>query len=196
MADATTTADDLAIDADEATPGAPLPEFFEIIDGEVVEIPPMGINEIAIANELKQFLDAYLRDQPLGRFYIETLHDLRPVVDRNRRPDAAFVSFERWPKDKPFPRGNAWPVVPEIAVEVVSPHDDAIELITKIHEYFRAGARLAWVVFQPVAQVYVYESTTSIRVLGRGDALEGGDVLPGFRVPLAELFGPEQAPGA
>jgi Uma2 family endonuclease len=123
---------------------------------------------------------------------IDVLFDLRPAVNRSRQPDMALVCFDRWARGKKIPRGAAWRVVPDLAVEVVSPTDSADGLIEKVHEYFDAGCRLVWVVYPTFEEVYIYESPKAIRVLGRDDALDGGDVLPGFRLPLAELFAPEE----
>jgi Uma2 family endonuclease len=88
---------------------------------------------------------------------------------------------------------NPWDVVPDLAVEVISPSDLVYDLIQKIAEYFEAGVRLVWVVYPPQRLVYVYESLTRARILTVADELEGGAVLPGFRLPVANLF-PEVAP--
>ena len=86
--------------------------------------------------------------------------------------------------DQPIPVGdNAWDVVPDLAIEVVSPNDFAEELLEKIDEYFRAGVQLAWVVFPRQRLIYVYESLTQIRVLTAADVLDGGTVV--HRFPLA-----------
>ena len=82
--------------------------------------------------------------------------------------------------------------MPDAAIEVISPSDMIEDLLVKLDEYFRAGVRLAWVVFPQQQLVYVYESFTQIRVLTRADTLEGGAVVPGFRLALSELF--PQAP--
>ncbi|QDV32425.1 Uma2 family endonuclease [Tautonia plasticadhaerens] len=176
----------------DSVPERDLPEWFEVVDGTIVELSPLGANEGLLANELKRFLDLFLHQHPLGRSVVEILFDLRPTLNRSRQPDVAFITSERWPSGKKVRSGHALPVVPDLAVEVVSPTDSAENLIAKIHEYFDAGSRLVWVVYPTVEEVYVYESPRSIRVLGRQDELDGGDVLPGFRLGLAELFGPEE----
>ena len=76
----------------------------------------------------------------------------------------------------------------DLCVEVVSPSDRADYIQDKIDEYFRAGVRLVWVFYPRHRLVYVYDSPTAVRGLGRSDALDGGVALPGFRLPLAELF--------
>jgi Uma2 family endonuclease len=109
-----------------------------------------------------------------------------------RRPDVAFVSYQRWPRNRRVPRAEAWDVVPDLAVEVVSPSNTAEEILAKIREYFQASCLRLWVVYPAEEMVYVYQSPTQLRVLTRNDNLEGEDFLPGFRLPLAELF--EQEP--
>jgi Uma2 family endonuclease len=86
------------------------------------------------------------------------------------------------------PRTAAWAVVPALAIEVISPTDLAEEVVLKVREYFQAGVQLVWVVFPAEQQVYVYESPTKIRILSRVEELDGGSVLPGFRLPLTALF--------
>lgn len=75
-----------------------------------------------------------------------------------------------------------------MVIEVVSPSDRDLDVIGKVREYFDAGVRQAWVVFPDVRQVYVYRSPKQAIILGDGDELDGGDLLPLFRLPLAELF--------
>jgi Uma2 family endonuclease len=116
------------------------------------------------------------------------IFDLRPHVNRERRPDVAFVSFERWPRDRPMPRARSWAVVPELAVEIVSLTNTADEVAEKVEEYYKAGVRLVWVVYPGQSKVYAYTSTTAVRVLAAGDVLEGGDVMPELRLPLREIF--------
>jgi Uma2 family endonuclease len=79
-------------------------------------------------------------------------------------------------------------VLPDICVEVVSPNDLADEIETKINEYFEAGVRLVWIVYPRHERCYVHEPTRQVRCLTRDDSLDGGAVLPGFILPLSELF--------
>jgi Uma2 family endonuclease len=115
----------------------------------------------------------------------ETLFVLDRDADLKRRPDVAFVSRTRWP-GRPQ-QTEAWDVIPDLAVEVVSPTNTADEVLEKIDEYFRFGVRLVWVIYCEPLQVYVYRSAKDVRVLRPGDDLEGGDVLPGFRLPIDTL---------
>jgi Uma2 family endonuclease len=166
---------------------------YEFVDGQWVEMPPMSAFASIVASRLVRHLNAHAVIQDLGEAYSETLVRLPLNGGRQRRPDGVFVSYQRWPKSRPFVEdANAWDVVPDLAIEVVSPTDLAEDVLEKVEEYFRAGVSLVWVVYPRLRLVHVYESLTRIRGLTRTDELDGGAVLPGFRVPLATLF-PEEA---
>jgi Uma2 family endonuclease len=77
---------------------------------------------------------------------------------------------------------------------VISPNDTVEDLLERIDEYFRAGVRCVWVVFPRRRVIYVYESEKKMQALTRADELEGGSVLPGFRLPLTALFLEESPP--
>lgn len=163
--------------------------FYEIIDGERVELPPMSIYSSWIANWLLSFLNEFARARSLRVAVGEMLFRFPPPVGRSRRPDVAWVSYERWSKDRPMPlEGNAWEVVPDLAVEVISPSDLAEEVLDKLLEYFRAGVRLVWVVYPVQRVIYAYQSPTQVRILTGADELDGGSVLPAFRLALSVLF--------
>jgi Uma2 family endonuclease len=163
-------------------------ELYEVIDGIRVRTPPMGVFAVWIASRLGRFLGQFA-DEKLGRVIIEALFHLPAPVNRDRRPDIAFVSYERWAKDRPMPQtDNAWDVVPNLTTEVVSPTDKADEIELKITEYFRAGVELVWVVYPMQGKIYVHSSPTQITALTRAEVLDGGTVVPGFKLALAELF--------
>lgn len=167
--------------------------LYEIVGSEVVETPPMGAYEAEIASLLQQMIGPFATEHRLGRVLTETLFDLRPAVDRSRRPDVAFVSAARWPLDRRAPRrAAAWPVVPDLAIEIISPSNTMDGVLSKVEEYFAAGSRLVWVMLCERNMVYVYQSPTRVRVLTLGGALDGGDVLPAFRLELSDLFSPPE----
>jgi Uma2 family endonuclease len=116
------------------------------------------------------------------------IFDLRPRVNRERRPDVAFVCYERWARDRRLPRTRSWAVIPDLAVEVVSPTNTVDEVADKLEEYFTVGVRQVWVVYPVHAKIYVYTSTSSVRILTPADELHGGDILPGFRLSVRDLF--------
>ena len=167
--------------------------LYEIIDGQRVELPPMSAYASIVSSRLGQKLGSFAASNRLAQVAVETLFRLPLQRSRNRRPDVAIVTYERWPIGRPIPfADNAWDVVPDLAVEVVSPHDLADEIMQKIVEYFQAGVRLVWVVYPQQRLVYVYEALTQVCVRASTEELDGGSVLPGLRLPLAELF-PELA---
>lgn len=176
-----------------SSPSIELDGLYEVIGSEIVEKPPMGAFEYEVASILQELIGPFVRSNRLGRVVTETLFDLRPAVDRSRRPDAAFVSASRWPLNRRAPRTNAWTVVPDLAIEVVSETNMMNDILTKISEYFRAGVQRVWVVNPDQENIYVYASPTSIRVLTTADDLDGEEVIPGFRLPVAVLFEGEPA---
>jgi len=163
--------------------------LFEIIDGQHVELSPTSILANRVASMIQVYLGHYLLSNPLGETLMETLFRLPLPVDRNRRPDVSFVSAQSIAQAPPQPGSdNAWAVLPELMVEVVSPHDLAEEIIERLNEYFAAGTKLVWVVYPTQRLLYIYQSPRQVRILGVADELDGGVVLPGFRIPLASLF--------
>ena len=187
MSTATITAPARAV-----APGADLSELmYEVVDGVIVEKPPMGVYEYDLANVLNNRLTDFIMPLGLGRVWVEMFFDFRPIVDRQRRPDVAFISADRWPIDRRAPRRAAtWRMVPDLAVEVVSPTNPAVEVAEKVEEYFHVGMSRVWVVYPNTAKVYVYDSPTSVRIFGRGQPLTDEAMFPGFRLDLDELFGP------
>lgn len=163
-------------------------KLYEEIDGQVVEMPPMSVSAAVCASELFGQLFAFVKPREIGRAVVEALFHFPDPINRNRRPDVAFVSYERFPKSARITPENAWDVVPVLAVEVVSPSDTASELMDKVMEYFRAGVRLVWVVYPEQELVVIHDTLTQMRGLTRADTLDGGAVLPGFMLPLATLF--------
>jgi Uma2 family endonuclease len=167
------------------------PDNYEIVDGRKVELPPMSVDSIALASRLCRLLSNFGIDHNLGEAYSEMLFQLPLEKQRGRKPDVAFVSYTKWPKDRVMPGDNAWKVLPDLCVEVVSPTDKGDGIEEKIDEYIRSQVPLIWLIYPRNESVYVYELGGSIRRLTRADTLEGGVAVPGFAVPLADLF-PQQ----
>jgi Uma2 family endonuclease len=161
---------------------------YEVINGKFVEKPAMGVFEVWIASELFGWLKGSAAVKNHGRVVSEMLFQLDTEKGLKRRPDLAFVSFERWPKSCPIPRTTAWEVVPDLAIEVISPTNLASGVIVKIRDYFNHGVKGVWVVYPIEELVYVYESPTRVQILTRADRLESQSILPGFELPLESLF--------
>ena len=168
--------------------------LYEVVDGRTVELPPMGAYESDIANFLAELLNDHARGGRLGRAFVELLFQIDVARDLKRRPDLAFVSATRWPYRKRVPRGEAWDMIPNLAVEVVSKSNTGEEILAKLEDYFQTGTELVWVVYPSARQVYAYTSTTEVRILAEPANLDGANVLPGFQLSLNRLF--EDEPNA
>ena len=112
---------------------------------------------------------------------------LRILPNQVRIPDVSFISWDRLPEGKLPPEPIAR-LAPDLAVEVLSPSNTKGEMDRKLKDYFAAGVRLAWLIDPPSQTAEVYTSPTEVRHVGKNQALDGGDVLPGFRLPLKQLF--------
>jgi Uma2 family endonuclease len=167
--------------------------LYEVVAGRHVELPPMGARETHLASELTICLGGFVKPRAMGRVEAEMLFLLDEEAGLERRPDVAFISFERWPRDRPVPTTVAWRVSPNLVVEVVSAANKAPEVVRKVRDYFRTGTDRVWVVYPDEEQVYVYSSPTSIRVVDLAGELDGETVVPGFRLPLLDLFADAQA---
>ena len=167
----------------------PEPDSLYEFVGSTIKEKNAGAFELYTSYNIARLLGVHTSAHKLGHALHEMIFDFRPTIDRRRRPDAAFVSAERWAFGKRPPRTVYWKMVPDLAIEVVSPSDLMYEVIEKVEEYFQVGVRQVWLVLANVEKVYVYESPTLVRVVGSDEELDGGAVVPGFRVALRTLFG-------
>src|SRR4051812_4518343 len=106
---------------EEAILAADADALYEVVNGRRVELPPMGAFETDVAFALGFFLGLFCRTHRLRKVEVEMMFRLDATTDLQRRPDVSFVSYERWPRGRPVPRAPSWDVVPDLAVEVVSP---------------------------------------------------------------------------
>jgi Uma2 family endonuclease len=162
-------------------------ERYEVIDGVRVEREPMGAFETVLASWLCYLLNSFAAGKKLGLAVNEVLFVLHAARNLRRRPDVAFVSYARWPTPV-VARESAWNVVPDLAIEIVSPTNLAEEIDRKITDYFQSGVRLVWVFYPDSGRVYVYQSPTHVSIAERTDTLDGGEVLPGFRLPIIRVY--------
>jgi Uma2 family endonuclease len=167
----------------------PVPDdiLYEVVDGKIVE-KPVGATEVVITSILDQRLGPFAGTRRLGRVVAEMIFRIDVAKDLQRRPDVAFIAHARWPYNRRVPNVAVWDMVPDLAIEVVSPSNTAFEVQRKIHEYFDASVSQVWIIYPPQQEVYVFASTNRIEVLQMGQELDGGNLLPGFRLPLATLF--------
>jgi Uma2 family endonuclease len=149
----------------------------------------MSVRETYLASTLLRILGSFAWNAGLGHVTAEMLHLIIPATNLQRRPDLSFVSFKRWPRDREVPITSAWDVVPNLAIEVVSPSNSANQVMRTTKDYFESGVERVWVIYPEFAEIYDYTSPASVHILAHNQALEGGTLLPGFRLPLTELFG-------
>ncbi len=160
---------------------------YELVKGELFEMPPAGGRHGSVAMRIGIVLGSYVRENELGEvFAAETGFILRRDPDTVRAPDAAFVARERLPAGE-LPPGYL-EMVPDLAVEVVSPGDSAREVREKVADWMRAGVRLLWAIDPATRSVTVYRSTDDLSVLSEDDSLDGGQVIPGFSTNIKDLF--------
>lgn len=162
---------------------------YELVEGELRKMAPAGGEHGYLALEVAAELRNHVKANGLGRVYTaETGFKLSSNPDTVRAPDAAFVSRERVEKAGKV-RGY-WPGAPDLAVEVVSPNDSYAQVTEKALAWLKAGCGMVLVVDPEEHAVTVYRSRDEIRVLtsGAGDTIDGADVVPGWKLPVAELF--------
>ncbi len=157
----------------------------ELVDGTLVE-KAMGWEESAIAILIARLLGNFAEPQELG-IVLGSDGMLRLVPGLMRAPDVSFVASGRLKRYKQG--GERYPSIgADLAVEVVSKSNTKAEIARKLVEYFAAGTRLAWVVDPKKETVRVHRTPGSFVLLDSGDTLDGGDVLPGLRIPVQKLF--------
>jgi Uma2 family endonuclease len=147
---------------------------------------PAGSEHGAVIGNLSAMVWNYAKSHSLGRvFGAETGFLIAQDPDTVRAPDVAFVRAERISGN--LPQGF-FVGAPDLAVEVLSPSDRASEVLVKTQNWLEAGCRMVWVVDPLTQSVTVYRSRRDIVVLAAAELLSGDDVLPGFTLPVAEVF--------
>lgn len=157
----------------------------ELVDGTLVE-KPMGYEEAEIAATIIILLGSFVRRHKLG---IVTGPDgtIRLFPGLVRIPDVAFASWDRFPGRK-RPRTAIPHLAPDLVVEVLSASNTKGEMNRKLREYFAAGVRLVWLVDHRKRVVRVHIAVDQPILYSEDQSLDGGAVLPGFILPLNELF--------
>ena len=159
--------------------------LFELIDGTLVE-KIMGYRKSLVAVFIATCLNNFVLPRKLGK--VSGADGMMKLFPQSVRiPDVAFASWKRFEGGKvskrPVPS-----LVPDLAVEVLSEGNTDAELERKLKDYFGAGVRLVWLVDCDKRTVAVHTSPADPQVLDASATLTGGDVLPGFELPLVELF--------
>jgi Uma2 family endonuclease len=157
----------------------------ELVDGTLV-YKAMGFPESIVAMVLVGELRAFLKKKRLAAVSGPDGHT-RFFGNQIRMPDVAVFVLDKLP-DRKLPREQVCPVAPDLAVEVLSPGNTPKEMEGRLALFFRSGVRLVWLADARRRTVRVYQSPTSFTELGENDALDGGEILPGFTLSLREWF--------
>jgi Uma2 family endonuclease len=161
---------------------------YELIKGELIKVsPPPGHEHGLVAMNIAGPLFEYVKTKNLGHVYAaETGYLLEQNPDTVRAADVSFVRRERIEKAKPVQ--GYWKRAPDLAVEVISPSDTVGRIEGKVAEWLQSGARVVWIVSPTMRTVTVYRSLTDIVTFTEKDTLDGGDVVPGFQIAIADIF--------
>jgi Uma2 family endonuclease len=164
-----------------------IPRGYETRGGCFVEKRRTNRDRAVVAN-LVERLRPFVRRSPIGRVGTSLVLRFTPRSSDWWRPDAVYVSFDRWPAIKAIPGIDPWDVVPDLCVEVVSHTNLADDIQDRLQAYFGGGVRQVWVIYPRHERVYLYESETMVRILTPADTIDGGALFPGFQMPVRDLF--------
>ncbi len=159
--------------------------LFELVDGVLVE-KAMGFSESRLAIIIAHLIERFLEGVNLG-IVVGADGMMRLAPGLVRIPDVSFISWKRLPGRR-IPHEPIPSLAPDLAVEVLSVSNTEAEIQRKLGEYFAAGVRLAWVIDSEMRTARVYTSLKRVKTIPEDGALEGGKVLPGFRLALQGLF--------
>lgn len=159
---------------------------YELVNGELVDMGNSGMEHGFIASILNVRIGGYVLEYGLG-VICDSSTAFTLKSGNKRSPDLSFVSKERLRGLKRLPKGY-FQGAPDLAVEVISPSNTYEEIHEKLIEYFDNGCRLAWVIYPDEQYVLVYHQPQPEVMLKFQDDLDGETVIPGFTLPLAELF--------
>jgi Uma2 family endonuclease len=164
----------------------------ELIDGVITTMVPPGAEHGGLESTVTGHLFVHLTRQPSGRLVAgETGFRLRRDPDLVRGADVAFIRAERVPAGG-LPAGY-FEGAPDLAIEIVSPNDGAAEVEEKVQQWLDGGASAVWVIYPTGSRLRAHRPDRTARTYHADDEVDGGDVLPGFRMRLADLLRP---PGA
>jgi len=161
---------------------------YELVRGDLYAMTPASPKHGIYATRLAAALLAFVDEHDLGivvssepGFILQ--HEPLATV---RAPDVAFISKARIPPADL--QEGFWALAPDLVVEIISPSESANAIQEKVNDYLQAGTHLIWLVYPRLQNVVEYRSLQQIRQIGPEGELEGGDLLPGFRLPMRTLF--------
>ena len=158
---------------------------YELVQGELRQMELADRQHGRIAAQIGGCLGAFVATNSLGETYAAGtgfILDIAP--DTVRAPDASFVARKR--AEATAEERGFFPGAPDLAVEVISPNDR--EIREKVSDWLRAGTQMVVVIDPDQRTATVYRAPDDVCLLTAGDVLDGGAVVPKWKMPLADLF--------
>lgn len=161
---------------------------YEVIDGKLTWMNAARLNHGDAAHLIGVALDNHVRPRRLGKVFGPSA-TFRLSPDNVLVPDVSFATVTNLRRYPPGLDGFGVGA-PDLAVEVISPSERKAKIRRKMERYFAAGCRLVWHVYlrRPRVEIFTAPDAVTVKRLDADDTLDGGDVLPGFRLPLREIF--------
>jgi Uma2 family endonuclease len=159
---------------------------YELWDGELVPMTPVGFEHSAIVGRIGEFLSRHARENKLGVVGMEGGFKLGRGPEKVLSPDLHFVSRDRLLREGITQKFADYP--PDLAVEVLSPDDKASDVQKKVEAYLSGGVRLTWIIEPATKTVTIYRSHQHVRIVTQHEELDGEDVVPGFRIKVSDIF--------
>jgi Uma2 family endonuclease len=160
-----------------------------LVEGVLIEMSPAGAKHGGLAMKSGRFIDIFVEENHLG---YTTAAETGYILFKNpngkdtvRAPDIGFIAAHRLPDG--LPDGYV-PFAPDLAVEVVSPNDSADDIHEKVADYLKYGTRLVWVLYPKSQTAVAHTPDRTFPPISIDGVLDGGDVLPGFKLALRDLF--------
>ena len=156
---------------------------YEIVNGQPEEKEMPGAMHGQVCSRLDRRLGTFIESHELGEMFVEAAFQMGK---NERLPDLAFIAAGRLPVEG-TPEGK-WLIVPDLAIEIISPNDIYVKVTAKVAEYLNAGVKQVWLVSPEDRTITIYRSITNIVAFPPDGELVCEDLLPGFRCPLGEIF--------
>jgi len=154
--------------------------LLELVHGEIIEKAPTPLHAV-LAGWIATLLNMYLIENPIGIVGVEARHDQGD--DNARLPDVSFVKGHL---DSLPP--NSFSTMPDLAVEIKSPHDTYKRLRNKAEYYLQNGSQMVWLVFPEKDIIEVYMAGEDSEIMTINDMLDGRNVLPGLKLPVRQVL--------
>lgn len=164
----------------------PESERFELIRGVPIYVSPPGVRHGWLQIKLGGLLFAFVESHDLGEVYGEVGILLEENPDTVLAPDLTFVGKDRLTPEAP--EAGYLRHAPDLAVDILSPSDRTSQSLERVMTYLGAGVAVVWVIDPQRKHVMIWQADHRVKDLQPGDILDGGDILPGFQVPVADLF--------